>query len=118
MKTQSVNFSIFYLQFKMTRSGSRNQVFGGRYQAVTMGKTLSRFPGERRDVGWGWQPNSGPGWAGEAAGGQLPCVGSSVIYTESAVLPRQGVRAGLALAVDIQAQGGFCLPVQAEALWL
>lgn len=56
----------------------------------------------------------------EAAGGggQLPCVGSSVVYTESAVLPCQRAGAGLALAVEVQAQGGLCFPVHAEAVRL
>lgn len=48
--------------------------------------------------------------------GWLPCVGSSIVYTESAVLPCQRVGPGLALAVDIQAQGRFCFPVHAVAL--
>lgn len=99
----------------MTRSGCRNQVFGGRHQAVPAGKPrLGSLVSAGRGLGLAAHLRAGLG----GRGGQLPCVGSSVIYTESAVLPRQGVRAGLALAVDIQAQGGFCLPVQAEALWL
>lgn len=65
-----------------------------------------------------WDDARKPGEAGRSSGGQLPCVGSSVIYTEAAVLPCQRARAALALAVDIQAQGGLCLPVQAVAVCL
>lgn len=50
--------------------------------------------------------------------GQLPRVGSSVVDAESAALPGQRAGAGLALAVDVQAQGGLCFPVQDVALSL
>lgn len=50
--------------------------------------------------------------------GQLPRVGSSVVDAESAALPGQRAGAGLALAVDVQAQGGLGFPVQAVALRL
>lgn len=58
-----------------------------------------------------------PGRKG-ARQGRLPCVGSGVVYAESAVLPHQRAGPRLALAVEIQAQGGFCFPVHAVALCL
>lgn len=40
-------------------------------------------------------------------GGRLPGVGSSIVDTECGVLPAQGKQAGLALGMDVQAQGGL-----------
>lgn len=45
-------------------------------------------------------------------------MGSSISDTERGVLPGQRARAGLALGVDVQAQGGLGFPVQAVALCL
>lgn len=55
---------------------------------------------------------------GRVAGAHGARVGSGIVDAESAALPGQRAGAGLALAVDVQAQGGLCFPVQAVALSL
>lgn len=65
----------------------------------------------------GWALDSGRAGNG-AQERALPRVGSGIVDAESAALPGQRAGAGLALAVDVQAQGGLCFPVQAVALSL